>query len=62
MHEHYLKIVSRSYAPLEGEAVQLYEYTFNSNRFKLVPPFAVRWCRLTLSAPRSNRLEQSDWN
>jgi hypothetical protein len=41
VHEHYLKIVSRSYDPLEGEPVQLYEYTFNSNRFKLMPPFAV---------------------
>lgn len=40
VHEHYLKIVSRSYEPLEGDAVQLYEYTFNSNRFKLMPPFA----------------------
>ena len=40
VHEHYLKVVSRSYEPLEGDAVQLYEYTFNSNRFKLMPPFA----------------------
>lgn len=40
VHEHYLKIVSRSYEPMDGESVQLYEYTFNSNRFRLTPPFA----------------------
>lgn len=40
VHEHYLKIVSRKYEPIVGDAVQLYEYTFNSNRFKLMPPFS----------------------
>ena len=40
VHEHYLKIVSRTFEPLEGQAVQLYEYTFNSNRFRLNPPLA----------------------
>ena len=40
VHEHYLKVVSRKFQPLEGEAVQLYEYTFNSNRFRLNPPLS----------------------
>lgn len=40
VHEHYLKIVSRTFESLEGQAVQLYEYTFNSNRFRLNPPLA----------------------
>lgn len=37
VHEHHLKVVGRTYEPLEGEPVHLYEYTFNSNRFRLAP-------------------------
>ena len=32
-----LKVVGRTYEPLEGDPVHLYEYTFNSNRFRLAP-------------------------
>ena len=37
VHEHHLKVVGRTYEPLEGDPVHLYEYTFNSNRFRLAP-------------------------
>ena len=37
VHEHHLKVVGRTYEPLVGEPVHLYEYTFNSNRFRLAP-------------------------
>jgi acyl-coenzyme A thioesterase 9 len=42
VHEHHLHVVGRTFEPLEGgadAAVRLYEYTFNSNRFVLEPPF-----------------------
>jgi acyl-coenzyme A thioesterase 9 len=41
VHEHHLNVVGRTFEPLEGprSAVRLYEYTFNSNRFVLEPPF-----------------------
>ena len=44
VHEHHMHVVGRTFEPLEGgpdRAVRLYEYTFNSNRFVLEPPFAV---------------------
>ena len=41
VHEHHLNVVGRTFEPLEGprSAIRLYEYTFNSNRFVLEPPF-----------------------
>ena len=44
VHEHHMHVVGRTFEPLEGgsdASVRLYEYTFNSNRFVLEPPFAV---------------------
>jgi len=36
--EHYMKVISRKYVPVdEGDAVNIYEYTFNSNQFELGP-------------------------
>mmetsp|Transcript_196 Transcript_196/g.608 ORF Transcript_196/g.608 Transcript_196/m.608 type:complete len:557 (+) Transcript_196:76-1746(+) len=39
VHEHHLNVVGRTFEPLDGpqNAVRLYEYTFNSNRFVLEP-------------------------
>ena len=43
VHEHHMHVVGRTFEALEGgtdASVRLYEYTFNSNRFVLEPPFA----------------------
>ncbi len=34
-HEHYLKVVSRTHIPLKDEPLHSYEYTINSNTFKI---------------------------
>jgi len=32
--EHYMKVIPRRYVPIdEGDAMRVYEYTFNSNQF-----------------------------
>jgi acyl-coenzyme A thioesterase 9 len=34
--EHYMKVIPRKYVPLdEGDAMRVYEYTFNSNQFSV---------------------------